>query len=124
MRLFGDPPGRCAAPTTMTSLAMIDGAARAGGRVENAVDHQRRPLQIELGTRSEEVRLEAPGDLEGLEVVLVNLIERRVTRARQIAAVGPPFARFRFHLTSGVSRTLTKDAGVHRDEREREREEG
>ena len=76
-----------------------DGAARAGGRVENAVDHQRRPLQIELGTRSEEIRLEAPGDLEGLEVVLVNLIERRVTRARQIAAVGPPFARFRFHLT-------------------------
>ena len=69
-----------------------DRASRAGGRVEPATDHQRRRLEVELGPRSEVVGLEPPRHLEVVEVVLVDLIERLVARARQIGAVGAPLA--------------------------------
>ena len=46
-----------------------DRAACTGGRVHDAVDHQRRALKIELGTRAERVGLEPPRDLERVEVL-------------------------------------------------------
>src|SRR6185295_5885948 len=60
-----------------------DGAACAGGRVEDAVRHQRRRLELEFRPRAERVGLEPPGDLELVEVVLVDLVERGIPRARQ-----------------------------------------
>ena len=71
-----------------------DRAARAGGRVDDAVDHQRRRLEVELGTRAERVGLEPPRDFELVEVVFVDLIERRIAGAGEIAAVGGPLAGF------------------------------
>ena len=87
-----------------------DGAAGAGGGVDGAVDHQRRHLEIELGARAHRVGLEAPRDLELVEVVFVNLIERRVSCARQVAAVGRPFGASRLRLTAqarGRARRVT-----------------
>ena len=43
-------------------------APRAGGRVEHAVDHQRRAFELELGERPEVVGLESPRDFELAEV--------------------------------------------------------
>ena len=56
-----------------------DRAARAAGRVEHALDHQRRAFELVLGTRAEVVGLEAPGDFELVEVGGVDLIEGRCT---------------------------------------------
>ena len=56
------------------------------------LDHQRRRLEVELRPRAERVGLEPPGDFELVEVVRVDLIERRVARVAEIAAVGPPLA--------------------------------
>jgi hypothetical protein len=57
-----------------------DGATRARRGVDDAVDHQRRRLKIELAIRAEAVGLETPGDLETVEVAGIDLIERRVAR--------------------------------------------
>ena len=67
-------------------------AVLAGCGVQHAVDHQRRGLQIEVGPLAEIVGLEAPGDLQRVEVGGVDLIERRVARRAKIAAPGPPLA--------------------------------
>ena len=67
-----------------------DRASRPGGGVEHAPDHQRRGLEIELGRRAEIVGLEAPRHFERVEVAGVDLIERRVPRAREVGAVGAP----------------------------------
>ena len=91
-----------------------DGAARAGGRVEDAVDHQRRGLEVELRPRTERVGLEAPGHLQLVEVVAVDLVERPVAAAGEIAAVGRPFA-------VSLAR-LSEDAVVHRRQQGDERE--
>ncbi len=69
-----------------------DGAARSGGEVQDALRHQRRRLEVELRARTHVGGVEAPCDLQFAEVLGVNLIERRISRARQIAAVGEPFA--------------------------------
>ena len=71
------------------------GAPCAGGGVDDAVHHQRRPLVVELGPRAERVGLEAPRDLELVEVLRGDLIERRVARARKVAAIGGPFGPLR-----------------------------
>src|SRR5262249_49378063 len=47
-------------------------------------------LEVELRARAERVGLEPPGDLELAEVLGVDLVERRVTGASQIGAVGMP----------------------------------
>ncbi len=73
----------------------VDGdrvAMLAGGGVEHAVDHQRRGLQIEVGTLAEVLGLEAPGDFERVEVGGVDLIERRVAGDPEIAAPRAPLA--------------------------------
>ena len=77
-----------------------DGAARAGGGVDDAVDHQRRRLEVELGARAERVGLEAPRDLELVEVVFGDLVERRVPCAGQVAAVGRPLGALRLGLSA------------------------
>ena len=69
-----------------------DRSARAAGRVEHALDHQRRAFELVLGTRAEAVGLEAPGDFELVEVAGVDLIERRVLAASQIGRVHRPLA--------------------------------
>ena len=71
------------------------GAARAGGGEQAAVHHQRRALKLELGPRPEVLGLEAEGELQLAEVARVDLIERRVARAREVGAVGRPFADLR-----------------------------
>jgi hypothetical protein len=45
-----------------------DGATGARRRIDDAVDHERRRLEVELAVRPEVIRLEAPGDLERAEV--------------------------------------------------------
>ena len=67
-------------------------AARAGGRVHHAVDHERRAFQLVFGARAQVVGLEAPGDFELAEVGRVDLIERRVAVVAQVAGVGRPLA--------------------------------
>ena len=69
-----------------------DGAARARRRVNDTVDHERRRLKIELAVRPQAVGLEPPRDLETTEIAGVDLVERRVARVAEIAAVGRPFA--------------------------------
>ena len=67
-----------------------DRSASPGGRVQHAVDHQRRRLELELRRWAEVVGLEPPGNFEIFEVGRADLIERRVAPVRQVAAVGPP----------------------------------
>src|SRR6185369_1815542 len=75
-----------------------DGAAGAAGRIEDTVDDERRRFEKELGTRTEVVGPEAPGDFQGLEIRRVDLIERRVPGAAEIAAVGRPLSMRRARL--------------------------
>ena len=79
-----------------------DGPPRAAGGVEHAVDRERRAFQLVLGTRTEDVGLEAPRDLERLEVGGVDLIERRVLRAADVRGVVRPVAGGR--STAGARR--------------------
>ena len=51
------------------------------GRVQHALDHERRPFELVLGERAEVVGLEAPGDFQLAEVGGVDLIQRRVPRS-------------------------------------------
>ena len=57
-------------------------AARAGGRIEHALDHDGRAFELGFGTRTEVVGLQAPRDFQLAEVGAVDLIERRVLRCR------------------------------------------
>ena len=70
-------------------------AARAGRGVERALDHERRALELGLGTRTEVVGLEPPGDFELAEIGGVDLIEGRVLAAAQIGGVHRPLAVLR-----------------------------
>jgi hypothetical protein len=95
-----------------------DGAARAGGRIDHPVDHQRRGLEVELGLRPHGVGLEAPGDLQLVEVVTVDLFEGPVAATGVIAPVGRP-------LVAGRSaRPLSDEGVVHRGQNDDYREEG
>ena len=69
-----------------------DGSPRAAGRVEHALDHERRRLQVELRPRPEVVHLEAPRDLERAEVGGGDLIEWSVPGVAKVAAIGRPLA--------------------------------
>ena len=64
----------------------------AGRRVQHAADHQRCAFELVLGTWSEAVGLEAPGDLERREVAGVDLVERRIMLVPQVAGIRPPLA--------------------------------
>src|SRR5260221_323239 len=65
--------------------------------------------------RAERVGLEVPRDLELAEVVLVDLVERRVMRVRQIGPVGRPLA-IRWTLLAAKR----DGGGTERDDGERE----
>ena len=85
-------------------------AARAAGRVDDALDHQRRAFELELGTRAEVVGLEAPGDFELVEVAAVDLIERGVARALDVGGVVRPLAVLGARESRGLSRELGRQA--------------
>src|SRR5690606_24517871 len=89
-----------------------DRTARAAGRVEHAVDDERRALEAVLGRRAEIGRAEPPRELERAEVARVDLVERRVTGVPEIAAVGRPFA---------VGRSLPEARAREDEARERRR---
>ena len=93
-----------------------DRAACASGRVQHAVDHQRRAFELEFGTRPEAVGLESPRHLERVEIRAGNLRERRIVLILQVAGVRPPVAAAR------LCRLLSVDtAGGEGDGRNRER---
>jgi hypothetical protein len=71
-----------------------DRTTSADGRIQHAAHHQRRALQILLRPRTEVLGLESPRDLERVEIVRVDLVERGVPRVGEIAAVGRPLAVF------------------------------
>ena len=71
-----------------------DRPPRSRRRVEHASDRERRPFELELGTRAEVVGLEPPGDLQLVEVRRVDLIERRVLRPVHVGGVMRPVAVF------------------------------
>src|SRR5262249_32495034 len=64
----------------------------AARRVDRAVDRERRPFELELGSRAEVVGLEPPRDFELIEVAGVDLIERRVARPLHVRRVVGPVA--------------------------------
>ena len=88
-----------------------DRAARAGGDVDHAVGHQRRGFPVVFGSRAERVSLEAPGHLELAEVVLVDLIEGRIVRVREVGGVGAPFPVGRGGLSDELDRRAGQDDG-------------
>ena len=74
------------------SIQRRDGAACTARRVEHAVDDDRRTLESILRGRAQVRDAVAPRNLERAEVAGVDLLERRIARVTQIAAVGGPFA--------------------------------
>src|SRR5439155_15282879 len=90
-------------------IERANGAARSRRGVDDAVDHQRRSLIIELGPRPERIGLEPPRDFECAEVLFVDLIEWRIASAGEIAAVCGPFASSRFALAMN-DRDVDSDA--------------
>ena len=99
----GELPRRCRAALTFVlavhpqqlaggRVECDDGPPGAGGRVDDAVDHQRRRFELVLGSWAQVVGLEPPGDIEFAEVARVDLIERRIPRVAQVGAVGRPLA--------------------------------
>src|SRR6185295_1915174 len=73
------PLAQAVRPQQLAGLAVErdDRSSRAAGRVEDAVDRQRRALQLVFGPRTEDIGLEPPRHLEILEVRRVDLGERR-----------------------------------------------
>src|SRR4029077_8579784 len=72
-----------------------DRPARAGGGIQDALDRERRPFELELGARAEVVGLEPPGALELVEIGGVHLIQRGILRASDLGAVLRRVAVFR-----------------------------
>src|SRR5690348_3269196 len=66
------------------------GAARSCGRIQNAVHHERRSLELVLRAVAEVVCLDAPGDFQITEVARVDLVQRAVASACKIGSVGRP----------------------------------
>ena len=64
-----------------------DGASRSRGRVQDAVGHQWRRLQICFRPRTDAFGLETPGDFELIEIDSVDLIDRRVVGVCKVCAV-------------------------------------
>src|SRR5262249_6542794 len=86
-------------------------AARPRRRVQDTPDHDRRRLKVVVGPRAEIVGLPTPGDAEVLDVVAVDLIERRVLRAARIGAVISPFDGLRSVLGRRHDRPGKRDEG-------------
>ncbi len=95
---------------TSFSVERDDGSPGPAGCIEDAVDGQWRSFQLVLRPWSEDVRLEAPGNFEILEVRRVDLVERRILRAANVRGVMRPIALRRGRLTWGGGAVLTRDA--------------
>ena len=67
------------------------GAARTGGAIEPAGDHQRRALIDIFRARPQLVRLEAPGHFQLAEIVGIDLVQRRIAGVGQVAGIVAPF---------------------------------
>jgi hypothetical protein len=74
------------------------GAARACGGEQDAMDHQWRGFVLIFRPRAERVGLEAPGNFQLAEIAGINLIDWRVSRIPQIAAIARPFSAARARL--------------------------
>ena len=114
VRPIGDPPTRHTPDGAFRPLSLVDPVhpqdlARvrverddvppaSSGRVEHPVDHEGRGLVVVVRIRPEIARIEAPRHLEIREVGSVDLIERSVPRAPQIARIGRPLAAHRAGL--------------------------
>ena len=109
-------------PDQLTAAAVErdDGAAGPGGRVEHAPDRERGAFELVLGARAEVVGLEAPRDLELVEVGGVDLIERRVPGAAHVGRVVGPVAVLRARHPG----RLTLGPGRHPDRASREHRHG
>ncbi len=71
----------------------IDGhdvAADAGAYIENPVGHERRRAVVVLRHGAEVIGLPAPGDAQLGDIVAIDLIQRGIAAAAQIAAVVQP----------------------------------
>src|SRR4030095_5796522 len=92
-----------------------DRPSRAGGRIQHALDHDRRAFEFRFGTRTEVIGLESPRDFELAEVGAINLIERRVLRAAEIRGVHRPLAILGARHPAGLSGHEWCDPRVDRD---------
>src|SRR5215471_1295810 len=84
-----------------SGLQRDDGPARAGGCIDDAVDHQWRAFQLVFGARAEVVGFKPPRDFEFAEVGRVDLIQRPIPGARQISGIGWPLGVFGAPLAPG-----------------------
>ena len=80
-----------------------DRSPRARRRIDNAVRHQGRRFIIEFRTGAQRIGLEAPRHLQLVEVVLIDLVERRVLGVGEVTAPGSPFAGLRASLPGKTS---------------------
>src|SRR5262245_46402248 len=71
------------------------GSTRSGCGINYPVYHERCGLQVVLRCLPEIVGLETPRDFELIEIVCSDLVQRRVVRVPEIAAVGSPLAVLR-----------------------------
>src|SRR5262249_34724548 len=90
------------------SVERDHGSTRAGGRVQDAVDGERRAFELVLRARTEHIGLEPPGDFEVLEGRRVCLSERRVFRALYVGRVMRPVALRERWLTAGGAAILSR----------------
>ena len=81
-----------------------DVASCASGRVEHAIDHERRCLEVVVGSGTEVFCLPAPGDYEFSGIVNVNLVERGVLSVAGAAAVAAPLSIRRALLRESLRR--------------------
>ena len=66
------------------------GTSRAGRRVEHAIHHQGRGLEVTLGPRTEVIGVESPGQVQIAEIFCRDLVERRVALVGEVAAIRRP----------------------------------
>ena len=92
----------------------------AGGRIHDSLDHERRPFELELGTRTQVVGLEPPRNLELVEVRCVDLIERHVPRALHVGRVVRPLAVAVARESALASDAWRLQCGCRQDESHRE----
>src|SRR5579871_2481710 len=88
--------------------------------VEDAIDHEGRSFVIEIRVISKILGLPLPGDLEVLDVIAVDLIERRILSALRVATVIAPF----HHLAragSGLCACLLLRSGAKLERKHKQR---
>src|SRR6185436_11966371 len=86
--------------------------------------HQRRPFELEFGTRAEVVGLEPPGDFELIEVAGVDLVQRGIPRPLDVGRVVRPLAVRGRQESWRLSREIGGDARTHDEQRDDAGEEG